>query len=179
MRLLTGVFRQPMSPWREDGVARTRPPGRKGTRAGTDDAEGEGDHATSTGAVAHGSRLGWRRARKLAMTNRELARTIGQFHADCRRPRLDRVARVPASPRSSAMRVIRAATSRKIVSIVISSRHHLSSTHSRMSVVQIDNAWSLQSQPKYQVGRCQTRRMRSDHHRLGRFGWTRSRIRKE
>jgi hypothetical protein len=29
-----------------------RPPGRKGTRAGTDDAESEGDRAASTGVVA-------------------------------------------------------------------------------------------------------------------------------
>ena len=43
-----------MSPWREDGGLQPRPPGRKGTRAGTGDAEGEGDHATSTGAVAYG-----------------------------------------------------------------------------------------------------------------------------
>ena len=43
-----------------------RPPERKGTRAGTGDAESEGDHATSTGAVADGGRAGMGRARKSA-----------------------------------------------------------------------------------------------------------------
>jgi hypothetical protein len=41
-----------VSPGREDGFLQARPPGKKGTRADTGDAEGEGDHATSTGVVA-------------------------------------------------------------------------------------------------------------------------------
>ena len=134
------MFRQPASPWREDGIAKTRPPGRKGTRAGTGDAEGERDHATSTGAVADGWRLGLRRARKLAMAHGKPELSSGQSHAGDRRPRVDRAVRAPASPKSSAIRVIRAATSRKIVSIALSFGHHLSSPHSRMAMAQIDNA---------------------------------------
>ena len=48
-----------------------RPPGKKGTRADTGDAEGKGDHVTSTGVVATGSRLEKRRARKLAMEHND------------------------------------------------------------------------------------------------------------
>jgi hypothetical protein len=92
-----------------------------------------------------GSRLGWRRPRKLAMGHCEPALSIGQSHAADRRPRIGRVERAPASPKSSAMRVIRAATSRKIVSIALSFGHHLSSTHSRISIEQIDNAASART----------------------------------
>jgi hypothetical protein len=89
-----------------------------------------------------GWRLGWRRARKLAMAHNEPELSFGRSHAGDRRPRVDRAVRALASPKSSATRVIRAATSRKIVSITDSFGHHLSSPHSRMSAVQIDNAAS-------------------------------------
>jgi hypothetical protein len=108
----------------------------EGNRAGTVDAEVKGNRVDSTGAVAHGAAPGIEARPDVSdsspdshLTNAhdvscESAHQIGHGHARDRRARIGRGTRAPASPKSSATRVIRAAMSRKIMSIVLSSRNH-------------------------------------------------------
>ena len=76
---------------------------KEGSRIGTDDAESEGDHAVSTGAVACEVAPDIEARPKLAKVHREPAHLAGQGHAGFRRPRVERPPlERSASPKSSA-----------------------------------------------------------------------------